>query len=71
MAVFGAPIACARIYVGVHFPFDMFGSVAVAALSAWLTLRAAGWYPLPSYRLATCIHHVLFSKLIAQGWVRK
>jgi undecaprenyl-diphosphatase len=47
------------------------GAVAVAALSVWLTLRAAGWYLLPSYRLATRIHRVLSGKLIAQGWGRK
>jgi undecaprenyl-diphosphatase len=71
LALLGVPIAWARIYLGVHFPFDMFGAISVALLSAWLTLRAAHWYLGPSYRLATGIHHRLFDKLIALGWVRE
>lgn len=70
LALLGVPIAWARIYLGVHFPLDMLGAIAVAAFSAWLTLRAAAWYLGPSYRLATCIHRGLFGRLIASGWVR-
>lgn len=71
LALLGVPIAWARIYLGVHFPFDMFGAVAVATLSAWLTLREARWYLEPSYRLATSIHRHIFGRLIALGWVRE
>ncbi|TDK62779.1 undecaprenyl-diphosphatase [Sapientia aquatica] len=71
LALLGAPIAWARIYLGVHFPFDMFGAISVALLSAWLTLRAAHWYLGLSFRLATAIHHRLFGNLIRLGWVRE
>lgn len=71
LALLGVPIAWARIYLGVHFPFDMLGAVAVAALSAWLTLRETRWYLEPSYQLATGIHRWLFGRLIALGWVRE
>ncbi|CAD6562159.1 Undecaprenyl-diphosphatase BcrC [Paraburkholderia kirstenboschensis] len=70
LALLGAPIAWARIYLGVHFPLDMLGAIAVAALSAWLTLRAADWYLEPSYQLAFGIHRRLFGRLITLGWVR-
>lgn len=71
LALLGVPIAWARIYLGVHFPFDMLGAIAVAALSAWLTLREARWYLEPSYRLSTGIHRRIFGRLIASGWVRE
>ncbi|WOD14379.1 undecaprenyl-diphosphatase [Paraburkholderia kirstenboschensis] len=71
LAMLGAPIAWARIYLGVHFPLDMLGAVAVAALSAWLGLRGAHRYLAPTYRLATGIHGRCFGRLIARGWVRK
>ncbi len=71
LALLGVPTAWARIYLGVHFPFDMFGALAVAAFSAWLTLHVAGWYLGSIYRLATGIHHRIFGRLIALGWVRE
>ena len=33
LALLGLPVAWARIYLGVHFPFDMIGAALVAALS--------------------------------------
>jgi len=70
-ALFGIPIAWSRIYLGVNFPLDMLGAIAVASLGAALTLHAAHWYPGPIYRLVTRIHCLMFGKLIAQGWVRE
>jgi undecaprenyl-diphosphatase len=71
LALLGVPIAWARIYLGVHFPFDMLGAVAAAALSAWLILHEARWYLEPSCRLATGIHRRILGTLIALGWVRE
>ncbi|MFT4063761.1 undecaprenyl-diphosphatase [Paraburkholderia sp.] len=71
LALLGIPIAWARIYLGVHFPFDMAGAATVAAFSAWMTSREARWYLEPSYRLASGIHHRIFRRLIALGWVRE
>lgn len=70
LTLLGVPIAWARIYLGVHFPFDMLGAVAVAVFSAWLTVRGAHWYLGAIYRLASDIHRRLFGRLIALGWVR-
>ena len=70
LAPLGIPIAWARIYLGVHFPFDMFGAVIVAWLSVWLSLRKVHWYLQPSYRSACHLHQRLFGRLIALGWVR-
>lgn len=70
LALLGIPIAWARIYLGVHFPLDMLGAITVAALSAWLTLRATDWYLGTSYRLACVIHRRLFAWPITLGWVR-
>lgn len=71
LAVLGFPIAWARIYLGVHFPLDMLGAAAVAALSAWTVLhmgrRCLQWV----YGLATRVHRILFGRLIEWGWVRE
>ncbi|CAB3682148.1 undecaprenyl-diphosphatase [Paraburkholderia rhynchosiae] len=71
LALLGAPIAWARIYLGVHFPLDMLGAAVVAALSAWLTWREARWYLRPIFRLASGIHRSFLGRLIARGWVRE
>lgn len=49
----------------------MLGAIAVAAISAWLTLRGARVYLEPSYQLATGIHRRFFDRLIVLGWVRE
>ncbi|MGS1024402.1 phosphatase PAP2 family protein [Burkholderia glumae] len=71
LALFGLSIAWSRIDLGVHFPLDMLGAIAVAAFSGVLTLHEARWYLGPIYRLAARIHGVLFGRLIALGWVRE
>jgi len=71
LALLGVPIAWARIYLGVHFPFDMLGALVVAVFSSWLTVRGANWYLGVVYQFATGIHRRLFGKLIALGWVRE
>ncbi len=71
LALLALPVAWARIYLGVHFPFDMLGALAVSLVSVGLTRRAVGSYLPFIYRAAICAHGVLFGKLIALGWVRK
>lgn len=65
-----SPNRRARIYLGVHFSFDMIGATLVAALT-WLALRERRLYLPLTYNLTSRLHGVLFSKLIALGWVRK
>lgn len=71
LAALGLPVAWARIYLGVHFPFDMLGAASVALLSAWLAFREVQVYMPTFYKLAMAIHRVLLTKLIRASWVRK
>jgi undecaprenyl-diphosphatase len=45
LALLGVPMAWARIYVGVHYPFDMVGAAAVSAACAWLCNRPLAQAP--------------------------
>lgn len=56
MLLLGLPIAWARIYLGVHFPLDMLGSVCVAAFSVFLLEFSSGLYLEKLYFLATRIY---------------
>jgi len=71
LALLGLPVAWARIYLGVHFPFDMVGALAVSFLSIVLTRHVIGRYLPLIYRTAIFIHGLLFGKFIALGWVRR
>lgn len=71
LALLGFPVAWARIYLGVHFPYDMAGAAAIAWLSTWLTFRAMRWYLPFIYSLALGTHQRLFGYFIQRGWVRK
>jgi undecaprenyl-diphosphatase len=70
LALLGIPVAWARIYLGVHFPFDMAGSAVVALLCAWMALRTGGWLETPLYRVAMSLYSHLFAALIHRGWAR-
>lgn len=70
LALLGLPMAWARVYLGVHFPFDMVGAAAVGAFSAWITRRAARWYLDRCFLGALRLHRALFAPLIARGWLR-
>ncbi len=39
----GALVGWARIYLGVHFPFDIAGSLLVSLISAWLAPQLLSW----------------------------
>ncbi|MBG6075601.1 phosphatase PAP2 family protein [Polaromonas sp. CG_9.11] len=67
----GAVVAWARVYLGVHFPLDMVGAVAVAIL-AWLAIHmmwlrvgeAVTWRIEQFYRL-------VLAQPISHGWIRR
>lgn len=69
MSVAGLPIAWARIYLGVHFPFDMVGALGVSALCAWAAHRYAPVYLDVSYRTVLGIRRVLLGRFISLGWL--
>lgn len=39
VALAAVAVAWSRIYLGVHFPFDMIGALAIALPAAWLAVR--------------------------------
>lgn len=66
-----ALVAWARVYLGVHFPLDMLGAVAVVAL-CWLALTPLWWLlgrPLTSG--VETLYRALFAWPILRGWVQR
>jgi len=72
LALLGVPMAWARIYVGVHYPFDMVGAAAVSAACAWLCNRpVARPAAEPLHRLALAVHALVLAPFVRRGWVNK
>lgn len=71
LALLGVPIAWSRIYLGVHFPFDMLGAALVASAAAWLAAATGRWFEDPLLRMATAVYQPLFAPLIRRGWVAR
>lgn len=70
-ALLGLPMAWSRMYLGVHYPFDMAGAAMVSAVSAILCHRCAPWFMPPLFRCASGIYGYLFAPLIRRGWMTK
>ncbi|AIY42771.1 Bacitracin transport permease protein BCRC [Collimonas arenae] len=70
-SLLGLPMAWARIYLGVHYPFDMAGAAIVAALSAGICYSYAAYYINPLFRYASLIYGYLFAPFIRRGWMLK
>lgn len=71
LALLGMPVAWARIYLGVHFPLDIFGAALVALSSAWLILRQEHRLIVPLMRLLLPAYRTIFAGLIRRGWMRQ
>lgn len=73
LMVLGASVAVAwaRIFLGVHFPLDILGSVLVAACSYWVL--SFGWRSVGATLLAFAlrIYRVLLARPIRAGWIRR
>lgn len=69
LALLGAPIAWARIYIGVHYPADMAGALLIGAIGALMAHRLDA-VPNLLYPLAERLYRSLFRPLIRRGWVR-
>lgn len=67
----GAFVAWARIFLGVHFPLDMVGAVAVAC-TVWLGINPV-WRLLGERitTLVTAIYRTVLARPIALGWMRR
>lgn len=65
----GLCVAWARVFLGVHFPFDMIGAIAVAA--AVYAILTPTWQKVsgPLTDIAERLYRQLFAKPIAAGWL--
>ncbi|WP_110690793.1 phosphatase PAP2 family protein [Salinicola endophyticus] len=68
-AAIGLGIAWSRIYLGVHFPLDMLGALAISGTVALLAARGETYYMPALHRLARGIHRRLLAPLISRGWL--
>lgn len=71
LSLLGLPIAWARVYLGVHFPFDMLGAALIACCSAGLCYCTKNWLTEPLFQYTLKIYQYLFAPLIRRGWVLK
>jgi undecaprenyl-diphosphatase len=71
LALLGLPMAWARIYIGVHFPFDIAGAALVSGVSAWLCALTGRWFAAPVVWAAMLAYRPLFGPLIRRGWVAR
>ncbi|NMM35894.1 MAG: phosphatase PAP2 family protein [Glaciimonas sp.] len=70
--VLGGMVGWARVYLGVHFPFDIVGALWVALGSGWLVGHLLARWQLGKRLLSlleTLYQHA-FALPIAKGWVR-
>lgn len=64
------PVAWARIYLGVHFPFDMLGAMVITLLCAFAINKNPAWLIEPCFRPAIRLYAYLFSPAIQRGWLK-
>jgi undecaprenyl-diphosphatase len=67
----GVAVAWARVFLGVHFPLDMFGAAAVACVA--YVLIAPLWHlaGMTLTRSAIVLYRKLLARPIAVGWLRR
>lgn len=71
LLVLAIPTAWARVYLGVHWPLDMAGALAVAVVVTWLMRSAAGQRLIDRVRaLAEALYRRVLAQPIARGWLR-
>ncbi|MEZ0171168.1 phosphatase PAP2 family protein [Microvirga sp. TS319] len=65
------PVAWSRLFLGVHFPFDMLGAVPVAATGILAVAPLHAWVRRTIVpRLAEPLYRRVFSTPIERGWIR-
>lgn len=70
VAALGLAAGLARIFLGVHYPFDVLGAVAVAGASAWGVWRGRRWLLPGLFRAALPAYRRVFYFPIARGWIK-
>jgi undecaprenyl-diphosphatase len=71
LALLGLPMAWARVYIGVHFPFDIGGAALVSGVSAGVCALTGRWFAAPVVRVAMLAYRPVFGPLIRRGWVAR
>jgi undecaprenyl-diphosphatase len=67
----GIAVAWARVFVGVHFPFDMIGAAAVAWMAYLISVPLwRSWGPAFTRICVLCYRRAL-ARPIGQGWLRQ
>ncbi|MEW9581903.1 phosphatase PAP2 family protein [Paraburkholderia sp. DGU8] len=69
MLLSGVGVAWARVFVGVHFPFDMAGAVAVAYVAFLLIAPLWRWFGESTTRALIAVYRKLLAWPIARGWL--
>ena len=64
------PVAWARIYLGVHFPFDMLGAMLVTASCAWSIQYLQKMLIEPAFKIVSSLYEWVFSPAIQRGWLK-
>ncbi len=67
----GFAVAWARVFLGVHFPLDMVGAVAVAGVTYVVILSLWRMAGETITNLAEQLHRTILARPIASGWVRR
>lgn len=70
MLAIGVLIAWSRVYLGIHFPFDMAGAAIVAATACGIVWSA--WSALGTKLMAAveALYKMMFSFAIARNWMK-
>lgn len=67
----GVAVAWARIYLGVHFPFDMLGAAAVATASYACVAPLWRRYGPATTQCCEWVYHKILALPIQRGWIRE
>ena len=70
LAVLSLPVAWARVYLRVHFPFDIVGGLTLGAAAAFALLVVGQPVVTLVFPLATRVYAFVFGPMIRRGWVR-
>lgn len=70
LLVLAIMVAWARIYVGVHFPFDMLGALIIAFLTNLMIQQLWPRFQQPIMDVALKIYHYFFAFLLNKGIIR-